>query len=229
MTEKSEVPKCIGIIMDGNRRWAKSQGLPSFEGHRRGYQKLKEVTDWSIGAGVNTLVFFAFSEENWKRSQEEVSFMMTLIREILKDQIKEASEKNIKLRFVGNISKFDRDIVDGMKEAEKETENNTGLNVAIAVSYGGRQEIVNMVNEAIKSGKENVTKEDVDGLMYTAGLPDPDIIIRTSGEMRLSGFLPWQAVYSELFFTKTFWPDFSKEEFEGILEQYANRERRMGK
>ena len=190
MTEKSEVPKCIGIIMDGNRRWAKSQGLPSFEGHRKGYQKLKEVTDWSIRSGVNTLVFFAFSEENWNRAQEEVSFMMMLIREILKDQIKEATEKNIKLRFIGNISRFDDDIVQGMREAEKSTENNTGLNVAIAASYGGRQEIVNMVNEAIKSGKENVTKEDVDNLMYTAGLPDPDIIIRTSGEMRLSGFLP---------------------------------------
>ena len=215
--------------MDGNRRWAKAHLLPTFEGHRHGYQTMKSLVEWAKDAGVSTVIVFAFSEENWKRAEEEVAFMMTLIREILVNQLKEAMEKNIRLKFIGNISKFPEDIAGGMRDAEKKTEGNTAMTLGIAVSYGGRQEITYAVNELIKAGKTEVTVEDVSDHLYTSGLPDPDIIIRTSGEMRVSGFLPWQSVYSELFFTKTLWPDFSQEEFLSIINEYANRERRMGK
>jgi undecaprenyl diphosphate synthase len=228
-----KTPQCIGIIMDGNRRWAKAHALPTFEGHRHGYQTMKQVTEWAKETGVGTIIFFAFSEENWKRAQDEVAFMMDLIREVILKETKEAIEKNIRLRYIGDISKFAPDIQEGMLDAEKQTASNTGINLVLAVSYGGRQEIVHVMNELLKEGKTKnkteVTAEDVSRHMYTAGLPDPDMIIRTSGEQRTSGFLPWQGVYSELFFTKTLWPDFSKEEFTKMLEEYNERDRRMGK
>ncbi len=229
MSAPEEIPNCIGIIMDGNRRWAKTQGLPSFEGHRRGYQTMKDVVGWADEVGVGTVIVFAFSQENWNRSKEEVIFMLDLIRWVLKDQVKEAMEKNICLRFIGDIDKFPEDIALDMRKNEKESEHNTGLILAIAVSYGGRDEIVRAVNTLIKQGKQEITTVDIEASLDTHGLPDPDMIIRTSGEMRVSGFLPWQAVYSELFFTKTLWPDFSKGEFLDIVKQYTERERRMGR
>jgi undecaprenyl diphosphate synthase len=227
---EQKIPACIGVIMDGNRRWAKANNLPTFEGHRRGHQTMKKLVEWAEEAGVKTVIVFAFSEENWKRAAEEVSFMMSLVREILASDTKEAIEKNIRLKYIGDVLKFPEDIARGMWDAEEKTKNNTGTTLAIAVSYGGRQEIIHVVNELMKEGKTEITAEDIDAHMYTAGLPDPDIIIRTSGEMRLSGFLPWQGVYSELFFTNTLWPDFSKEEFLKIINEYSTtRERRMGK
>ena len=215
--------------MDGNRRFAKAQGLPTFEGHRRGYQTMKNVTEWASDAGVGAVIFFAFSEENWKRAEEEVTFLLTLIREILSNQVSEAIEKNIRLKYIGNLSKFPDDIADGLRNAEEKTKNNTGIHMIIAVSYGGRDEIVRAVNTALAHGKKEVSIDDVNTYVDTAGVPDPDMIIRTSGEQRLSGFLTWQSVYSELFFTNTLWPDFSKEEFLKMIEEYRNRERRLGK
>jgi len=190
---------------------------------------MKNVVDWATEAGVKTLIFFAFSEENWKRSEDEVSFLMSLIRDMITNELKEAIEKNIRMKFIGDVSKFPKDIAEGIANAEEQSAKNTGINLVIAASYGGRQEIVRAVNRMIDEGKKNITAEDMNTHLDTAGLPDPDIIIRTSGEMRLSGFLPWQSVYSELFFTKTFWPDFSKEEFLNIIEEFGNRERRLGK
>jgi len=224
-----KTPQCIGIIMDGNRRWAKARSLPTFEGHRHGYQTMKQVTEWATDAGIGTVIFFAFSEENWQRAQDEVAFMMDLIREVFKNEKQYAMENNIRLRYIGNVSKFAPDIQESMRDAEQETQGNTGINLVLAVSYGGRQEIIRTVNKLIAQGKKEITVEDMNASLDTAGLPDPDMIIRTSGEQRTSGFLPWQGVYSELFFTKTLWPDFSQEEFKKILEEYSERERRMGK
>ena len=215
--------------MDGNRRWAKAKGLPTFEGHRHGYQTMKNVVEWATELGVGTITFFAFSEENWKRTEEEVSYLMGLIRRMLVDEMNEALSKNIRLTYIGDISKFSDDIAAGMRDAEEKTKTNTGINLVIAASYGGRQEIVRAVNAMIKDGKKEITVDDMNAYVDTKGLPDPDVIIRTSGEQRVSGFLTWQSVYSELFFTETLWPDFSKEEFLKIIEEYGDRERRLGK
>lgn len=223
------IPHSIGIIMDGNRRWAKAKKLPTFEGHRKGYETMKHVVEWAIESSIHTITFFAFSEENWKRTEEEVSYLMGLIKRLLVEEMEEAMEKNIRLRYIGDLSHFSSDIREGMKNAEEKTKHNTGINLVIAASYGGRQEIVRAVNRLIAAGKTEITVDDMNASVDTADLPDPDIIIRTSGEMRLSGFLTWQSVYSELFFTNTLWPDFSKEEFMQILEGYTHRERRLGK
>jgi undecaprenyl diphosphate synthase len=224
-----KIPQCVGVIMDGNRRWAKAKGLPTFEGHRHGYQTMKNVTEWASDAGVGAVIFFAFSEENWNRAEEEVSFLLTLIREIISTQLSEAIEKNIRLKYIGNLSKFPEDIADGLRNAEEKTKNNTGIHMIIAVSYGGRDEIVRAVQKLVDDGKTTIIADDIQSHIDTAGVPDPDMIIRTSGEQRLSGFLTWQSVYSELFFTNTLWPDFSKEEFMKMLEEYSGRERRLGK
>ncbi len=233
MNNETQAPQCVGIIMDGNRRWAKNKGLPAFEGHRRGYETLKEIVKCADEAKVGTLMVFAFSEENWKRAAEEVSFILSLIREFILDQAREVIAKNVCLRFVGNIAQFPEDIAKGMRDLESESDKNTGITLAFCVSYGGRKEILHATKELIREGNADTPDEDFqkkfEEKLYTTGLPDPDIIIRTSGEMRLSGFLPWQTVYSELFFTRTFWPDFKKEEFLEILKEYAQRERRLGK
>ncbi len=233
MSQKT--PECIGIIMDGNRRWAKSKGLPTFAGHEKGYEVMKNTVEWAKDLGVKNIIFFAFSEENWKRTEEEVSYLMGLIRRMLVEETKDAIENKVRLKYIGDLSKFSDDIARGMKDAEEKTEQCDAITVAIAVSYGGRQEIVRAINKMIadglpaKAGKKGITIEDMNAYVDTADMPDPDIIIRTSGEQRLSGFLTWQSVYSELFFTNTLWPDFSREEFGSIVDEYSNRERRLGK
>lgn len=233
MSQKT--PECIGIIMDGNRRWAKSKGLPTFAGHEKGYEVMKNTVEWAKDLGVKNIIFFAFSEENWKRTEEEVSYLMGLIRRMLAEETKDAIENKVRLKYIGDLSKFSDDIARGMKDAEEKTEHCDAITVAIAVSYGGRQEIVRAINKMIadglpaKAGKKGITIEDMNAYVDTADMPDPDIIIRTSGEQRLSGFLTWQSVYSELFFTNTLWPDFSREEFGSIVDEYSNRERRLGK
>ncbi len=229
MNTQGHIPHCIGVIMDGNRRWAKAKGLPTFQGHARGREVLKDFLTWCKEAGVRNVVSFAFSTENWNRSPEEVSFLLDLIRTILKDERENFIKEKVCVRFVGDISRFPQDIQEGMKRVTQDTEEFTDLSLFLALSYGGRDEIVHAVNECIREGINPVTVADMSAHMYTYPMPDPDLIIRTSGEMRTSGFLPWQGVYSELFFTDTLWPDFSQEEFKKILEEYSHRERRMGK
>ena len=226
---KNKIPKCVGIIMDGNRRWAKEKGLPLLEGHSAGYKKTKEVIKWSKEAGIKNLIFFAFSTENWNRKEEEVSYMMDLLRKILKNEFDEVKKENVRIIFAGQKERFSDDIRGLIENIEEKTKNNTEGTAVFAASYGGRPEILSAVNRAIEGGKKNITEEEFSNLMWTKDVPDPDIIIRTSGEKRLSGFLPWQGVYSELFFIDTNWPAFSKEEFLKILEEYGSRERRIGK
>ncbi|MHB1316896.1 MAG: polyprenyl diphosphate synthase [Minisyncoccota bacterium] len=223
-----EKPRCIGIIMDGNRRWAKEKGLPTLMGHKKGYDTLKDVLGWAKEVSINTLIIYALSEENWKRTQEEVGYLLDLFRKAFFIDAQELIDKKVKVKFIGNLSKFSDDLRDAMKSLEEKTKDFIDFNFVVAVSYGGKEEIVHAVNTHINNGGGLCTTSDIEKNLYTAGLPDPDMIIRTSGEQRLSGFLLWQSFYSELFFTKTLWPDFSKEEFLGMIEEYSQRQRRMG-
>lgn len=225
----SHIPTSIGIIMDGNRRWAKARGLPSLEGHRRGYEKLREVTGWCRDSGVKNLVIYAFSTENWNRTKEEVGYLMNLFREVIGRVAEDALRDDTRLIFLGERGRFDADILRAMKDAESTTRACTSFTFGIALSYGGRAEILDAIHRIPKEKLATLSEEEFSKLLWTKEIPDPDLIIRTSGEQRTSGFLPWQGVYSELFFTDTFWPAFTREEFDRILDQYAERDRRMGK
>jgi undecaprenyl diphosphate synthase len=228
METENKAPQCIGIIMDGNRRWARECGLPTAEGHRAGYTKAKEVAKWCRDAGVKNLILYAFSNENWNRSPEEVSYLVDIFNTTIFSEAESLRKENGAIRFIGDISRFGDTFVAQAKLLEETNPENPSITIAIALSYGGRQEIVRAVNKILKESKKEVTEADIAEHLYTRGLPDPDLIIRTSGEQRLSNFLPWQSVYSELFFTPTYWPAFEKEEFEKILAEFASRERRIG-
>jgi undecaprenyl diphosphate synthase len=225
----SNTPRCIGVILDGNRRWAKAKGLPTFEGHRRGYEKVKELMGWAKEAGVKYVLAYAFSTENWNRTPEEVSYLMGLFKGTLTRGLDELQRAGIRVRYIGERSRFSPELQALMTGVENETEALPGPTLVLALSYGGRAEIVQAVQKAVKEGKEELTEQDFASHLWTAGIPDPDLIIRTGGEKRLSGFLTWQSVYSELFFVDTYLPDFSKEEFQAILSEFAGRERRMGR
>lgn len=232
MSESSRAtPSCIGIIMDGNRRWAKAKGLPTLEGHRAGGETVKGAVRWAKDAGVKHIIFFTFSTENWGRSAEEVGYLLSLIGEFIEKELDTFHAEGGVLHFVGDLSRFPKKLQEIFARAEEKTAKNTGPHVYFALNYGGRQEILSAVRSIVAEhpAESEITEEYFAGHLQTGAMPDPDLIIRTSGEMRLSGFLPWQAVYSELFFTKTLWPDFSKEEFDAILAEYAERERRHGK
>lgn len=230
MNEESSVPRCIGLIMDGNRRWAKGKGLPVFEGHRAGGSKLKEVVEWSKECGIQHVIFFTFSTENWNRKLEEVSYLLGLIGEFLTMELDNFHSQGGVLHCVGNIRKFPENLQNIFKNAEEKTKGNSGPHIYFALNYGGREEILNAVRNIVAKNPnpEEITEEYLATHLQTYPMPDPDMIIRTSGEERLSGFLPWQGVYSELFFTETLWPDFSKDEFLGMMRQYTERQRRFG-
>jgi undecaprenyl diphosphate synthase len=222
------VPTCLGFIMDGNRRYAREQGLDAVAGHIAGKDKLIEVMRWSKEVGVKHLVVYAFSTENWQRSEAEVAGLMVLFSQVIKELEAEA-ERDFAVRFIGRREDFSAELQAEMKHLEESTAgDSTDLKLWIALSYGGRAEIVNAANLAITKG-EPVTEESFAKLFWSADMPDPDLIVRTGGEVRLSNFLPWQSVYSELYFTPTYWPAFTKDEFMSILETYATRERRKGK
>lgn len=214
--------------MDGNRRWAKERGLPVSAGHYRGYKKLKEVVSWAKEAGVKHLIVYAFSTENWNRSKKEVEMLMKLFGEVL-SQGDEFKKENVKVSFIGQRDKFSESMIVGMEEMQNKTKNCKTINLTIALSYGGRAEIVSAVNALLKSGVNSVSEYMFADNLWTKGVPDPDIIIRPGGERRLSNFLPWQSVYSELFFIDTYWPAFTKREFKNILSEYKKIERRKGK
>jgi len=226
--DKNLPPVSLGIVMDGNRRWAKSKGLMALAGHRAGAEKLKDVVEWSKAAGIKFLTVYAFSTENWNRSLEEVSGIMNLLEEYLDREFGELS-KTTRLRFIGERERFSDVIREKVEHLEKVSKDQESFTLSIALSYGGRAEILEAVNKLIEEDREVVTESELSEKLWTAGTPDPDLIIRTGGEKRLSNFLLWQSVYSELFFTPTLWPDFSREEFDAIVAEYAKRERRNGK
>lgn len=222
-------PQCIGIILDGNRRWAKANGLPPLEGHRRGYEKVKEIMRWAKEAGVSFVIAYAFSTENWNRTPAEVSYLMNLFKEALTKQIQKLKREGIRVRCIGERGRFSPELQKLMQQAEDETAGLPGPTLALALSYGGRADILQAARRAVRDGKTNITESEFSSLLWTSGIPDPDLIIRTGGEQRLSGFLTWQSVYSELFFIDTYLPDFSKVEFQSILKEFSERDRRMGR
>lgn len=229
MTIRENIPTAIGIIMDGNRRYAKEHNMPKLEGHRRGYDKLKEVVEWCKESGVKYLTVYAFSTENWNRSADEVDYLMNLIRTLIDKETKQAMKEHTRLLFPGDRSRFATDIQEGLTRSEEATKGFTDFTLSVALSYGGRAEIIDAIRRIPDGVQKTITEKDFARLLWTGDVPDPDLIIRTSGEMRLSGFLPWQSVYSEFYFTPTLWPAFTKEEFTKALRNYAARDRRKGK
>jgi len=227
--DDTHLPKSIGVIIDGNRRWAKEQGLPSLEGHMKGYEKIQDLCTWARDAGIEEVIVYAFSTENWNRSAEEVSYLMKLMEDLLENKVRELEEKNVRIRVIGDRLRLSPHLQGLVSKAEDRTKNATGGILAFAISYGGRLEILSAVNRLLEEGRDVVTEEELRNAMWSADLHDPDLIIRTGGEKRLSNFLPWQSTYSELFFTDTKWPAFTKEEFDAVLAEFSQRERRHGK
>ncbi len=216
--------------MDGNRRWAKKQGLPPMAGHQKGYDKMKQVGDWCLARGIDFLTVYAFSTENWQRSKKEVDYLMKLLERGLTKELPQFMKKNIRLKIIGSRDKLSVSLKRAIKTAEDKTKNNTAGTLNIAVNYGGRLEVVEAVKKIVrrKIPVNQISEQTISDYVWTAGEPDPDLIIRTSGEYRLSGFLTWQGVYSELYFTKKFWPDFSEKDLDEAILEFNRRTRRFG-
>ena len=233
------IKKCklghIAIIMDGNRRWAKKRNFPSASGHHAGVKSLKNTINLLEEWGVKYLTVYAFSTENWGRKKEEVDFLMLLLRNTMTKELNELHKKNTKIRIIGNLEQLNSELRTVLQNAMEKTARNTGLNLQIAINYGSRDEIckavINIANE-IKAGllqPEDITPELISGHLYTQGIPDPDLLIRTGGDLRLSNYLLWQSAYTEIFVTQTLWPDFEKEELESFIYEFAKRERKFGR
>jgi len=235
LTDSTNKLQHIAIIMDGNGRWAKKRGLPRSVGHKKGAEVVKEITRATGELGVKYLTLYAFSTENWQRDPEEVATLMGLLRDYLKSDLKEIQENGVRIIFIGERQMLDADIVEQMAKIEAETAHNDKMTLCIAISYGARQEIVNAARKiAVLARRGDILPEDVDikmfsDMLYTKDVPDPDLVIRTSGEQRISNYLLWQIAYAEFFFTPTLWPDFGKEELERIINDFNTRERRYGK
>lgn len=227
------IPKCIGIIIDGNRRWACKRNLSTISGHEQGYKKLKNFLKWSKEVGIEYVIAYTFSSENWNRSKTEVSYLMKLIVKVFRKDLDELKKERIRVRVIGDISRSPKQVQEVIATTQKETEHLDGITFVAAFSYGGRNEIVYAVNRILaerdKLAGAKITYKDFEKYLWTAGIPDPDLIIRTGSEIRLSNFLPLQSVYSELFFLKTLWPDITKNEFLNVLKEYSSRQRRFGR
>lgn len=228
------LPVHIAIIMDGNGRWAKAKGLPRTAGHKKGAESLRTVMNCCRDAGIRYLTVYAFSSENWKRPAEEISDLMQLLQHYLRQEMQTLHEHKIRLRFIGDLSLLNETIRDQAEDATRQTEDYNDFTLTIALSYGGRQEIVRAATalaEQVASG--NLNPADIDESRFTealdtAGLPEPDLLIRTGGEQRISNFLLWQSAYTEFYFTETLWPDFALPHFKDALDEFAKRERRYG-
>lgn len=227
-------PVHVAIIMDGNGRWAKAQGLPRTAGHQRGAQAAKEVVKSAVGMGVSYLTLFGFSSENWKRPESEIKELMGLLSFYLKKEIAELNEQGVQFRVIGERERLGQEIVSLIENAEKLTAGNTRLRLTVALSYGGRAEITaatRRVAEEVAAGRlraEDIDEAEFARHLFTADAPDPDLLIRTSGEQRISNFLLWQLAYAELVFLDTLWPEFSGEDFENAVREFQSRERRYG-
>lgn len=226
--DKSKLPTCVAFIIDGNGRWAKKRGMPRMLGHRAGIDAVKKAIDYAEQIGLKEVMFFCFSTENWNRPKAEVDGLFELFREFINKDANLYSTKNIKFRLCGDRKRIPQDIVNGVEQIEKQTENCTKMQVCLCINYGGRFDIVNAVNKIIASKKQSITEKEFSNFLLTDGISDPDLIVRTSGEIRISNFLLYQMAYSELYFTKTYWPDFDKKEFDKALIEYQKRNRRFG-
>ncbi len=226
-----KIPRHIAIIMDGNGRWALQRGLPRLAGHKAGTENLRRIIRATVEFGIQYLTIYAFSTENWGRPPEEVRGLMGIVQDVIDRELNELNKEGVQLRHIGRLERLDPRLREKVLKAIELTKNNDRLILIVAFSYGGRDEIVWAIQRMMKDGvpAENVNDEMVSRYLYTAGVPDPDLVIRTSGELRISNFLIWQAAYSEWYFTPTYWPDFNKDEYRLALEAFAHRERRYGK
>ena len=231
---KEDMPKHIAIIMDGNRRWARNRGKPASFGHKAGAKALEKIVRYANKIGLEYITVYAFSTENWKRAEEEVKSLMMLLQSYLDDYSKRADSENIKLKILGDITALSAGMQKSIINCMERTKNNTGVTFNIALNYGGRDEIVRAVKkiaEQVKEEKikiEDINEKTISNNLYTEGMPDPDLVIRTSGEIRLSNFLPWQVVYSEFLFVDKNWPDFSEEDLDNAIIEYQKRTRKFG-
>ena len=234
MINKEYMPKHIAIIMDGNRRWAKAKGMPASFGHKEGAKTLEKIVRYANKIGIEYITVYAFSTENWKRTEEEVKSLMLLFQTYLDDYAKRADTENIKVKIIGNMLELSPKMQESIKKCMERTKNNTGITFNIALNYGGRNELISAIKHIAKDVKEEkISIEDINENMvsehlYTKGQPDPDLMIRTSGELRLSNFLPWQLVYSEFLFIYKNWPDFTEEDLDEAINIYEKRTRKFG-
>jgi undecaprenyl diphosphate synthase len=229
--KNKNIPTHVGIIPDGNRRWAEERNLSNYEGHERGYEKLKQSVDWFFSRGVNIVSVYTFSTENWNRAREEVNYLMKLLRKAIDDETERAIEKNFRIIISGRIDELPGDLPEACVEAMNKTKKGSGGILNLCLNYGGRAEIVDAVKKMIKNkiSIEQVHEGMIRKYLYNGQLPDPDVIVRTSGEKRLSGFQLWQAAYSELVFLNKYWPDFEAADVDMVLEEFARRKRRFGR
>ena len=231
---KENMPKHIAIIMDGNRRWARAQGKPANFGHKAGAKTLEKIVRYANKIGLEYITVYAFSTENWKRAEEEVKALMMLLQNYLDDYSKRADSENIRVKILGDISALSQGMQKSIINCMERTKKNTGVTFNIALNYGGRDEIVRAVKKIAEQAKqdkikiEDINEEMISNNLYTEGEPDPDLVIRTSGELRLSNFLPWQVVYSEFLFIDKNWPDFSEEDLDEAIIEYQKRTRKFG-
>jgi undecaprenyl diphosphate synthase len=233
----NEIPNHIAVIMDGNGRWARKRFLPRVMGHKSGVETVRELVKYCAELNVKYLTLFAFSSENWRRPEEEVTFLMGLFMDALKREVVKLHENNIRLKLIGDRSRFSKALVMQLKESVKLTEKNTGLTLTIAANYGGRWDILQATNKMLKNKviqeklaqKLEISEEDLSPFLAMSYAPEPDLFIRTGGEKRISNFLLWQLAYAELYFTDTLWPDFDKEAFNQAITSYQQRERRFGR
>lgn len=231
---EKRIPTHIAIILDGNGRWAKKRNLPRNVGHAQGSRAVEKICQAAYDMGVKYLTVYAFSTENWSRSQEEVDALMKLLSSYLKDCVKTSKKNNMKVRVLGDITALDTELQEKIKELESVSSGNTGLNFQVALNYGSRDEILRAVKRILADYEDGrITKEELDAERFsdyldTAGIPDPDLLIRTSGELRLSNYLLWQLAYTEFYFTDVLWPDFDKKELEKAIDYYNKRDRRFG-
>ncbi len=226
-----KVPTHVAIIMDGNGRWAKQRGLPRSEGHRQGTENLRRIIRGAVEFGVQVMTIYAFSTENWSRPRREVMLLMRILEMVIDRELRELHDEGVQIRHIGELDGIEPRLARKVKQACEYTKDNQRLILNVAFNYGGRDEIVHAVQEIVRDGihADEITEETISNYIYTSDLPDPDLIIRTSGEFRLSNFLIWQGAYSEIYTTPTYWPDFDKAEFHKALTEYGNRRRRFGK
>lgn len=234
MSLQEGYPKHVAIIMDGNRRWAKQRNLAPSLGHKEGAKTVEKIVRYANKIGIKYLTVYAFSTENWKRAEEEVGALMLLLQNYLDDFSKKADTENIKIKILGDVSELSAGMQKSIQNAVERTKNNTGTTFSIAFNYGGRVEIVRAVKQIAQEAKngnidiDDINEELIAKNLYTANMPDPDLLIRTSNELRTSNFLPWQIVYSEFYFTPKYWPDFTEEDLDVALEEYKRRNRKFG-
>lgn len=225
----TDVPRHIAVIMDGNGRWAKKRFLPRVMGHKRGLDALETMVKYCAEIGVQYLTVFAFSTENWRRPEDEVSFLMGLFLQALQKQVKRLHENNMRLKVIGSRERFHADIVAGIEAGEALTADNTGLTLSIAVDYGGRWDILQAANKVVAEGHSEITEALISRYLMLGDAPEPDLFIRTGGETRISNFLLWQMAYAELYFTDVLWPDFDEKALSAAIASFQNRERRFGR